>query len=125
MAPDAILEVPVVARRHRRSHLVWSIALVHGFKVFYCVKQAGHTFTSHDLEFRGHAVLWLAPLVVLLSLWLVRASKHYRFWIRQSTRRPVAPGQPLGQRTAQMALPTADHLPTMILRMDHGSPRTR
>jgi hypothetical protein len=89
---------------------VWSIALVHGFKGFYCVKQAGHTCTSHDLRFQGHVVLWLAPLVFLLSLWLVRASKHYRFRVRQSTQRPVAQGRPFRQRTVQMALPTADRL---------------
>ena len=102
---------------------VWSIALVHGFKGFYCVK-TGHTCTSHDLRFQGHVVLWLAPLVFLLSLWLVRASKHYRFRIRQSTQRPVAQGQPLGSGP-----PRWHYRPllvsAMILRMDHGSPLTR
>jgi hypothetical protein len=89
---------------------VWSIALLHGFKGFYCVQKAGHTCTSHDLRFQGHVVVWLAPLVFLVSLWLVRVSKHYRFRVRQFTKRPVAQGQPFRQQTAQLAPPTADRL---------------
>jgi hypothetical protein len=89
---------------------VWSIALVHGFKGFYCVKRAGNTCTSHDIRFQWHVVLWLAPLVFLVSLWLVRVSKRYRFRVRQVTKRQVAQGQSLRQQTAQLALPTANRL---------------
>ena len=88
---------------------VWSIGLVHGFKSFYCVK-TGHTCTSQDLRLQGHVVLWLAPLVFLVSLWLVRVSKHYRFRFRQFTKRPVAQRQPLRQPATQLAQPTASRL---------------
>ena len=89
---------------------VWSIALVQGFKGFYCVRKAGHACTSHDLRVQGHVVVWLAPLVFLVSLWLVRVSKHYRFRFQQFTRRPGAQRQPFWQQTAQLARPTADRL---------------
>jgi hypothetical protein len=91
--------------------VVWSNALVHGFKGYYCVRTAGHTCTSDDLRFQGHVVVWLAPLVFLVSLWLVRVSKHYRFRFRQFSKRPVAQQQqPFGQQTAQLARPTAPRL---------------
>jgi hypothetical protein len=89
---------------------VWFFALFHGFKGFYCVREAGHTCTSDDLRFQGHVVVWLAPLVCLVSLWLVRVSKHYSFRFRHFTKRPVAQRQPFGQQTAQLARPTADRL---------------
>jgi hypothetical protein len=88
---------------------VWSIGLVHGFKGFYCVK-TGHTCASQDLRFQGHVVLWLAPLVFFVSLWLVKVSKHYRFRFRQITKRPGAQRQPLRQQTAQPARPPASRL---------------
>lgn len=88
---------------------VWSIALAHGFRSFYCVKTS-QTCTSQDLRLQGHVVLWLAPLVFLVSLSLVRVSKHYRFRFRLFTTQPLAQRQPLPQQTALLARPTASRL---------------
>ena len=88
---------------------VWLIGLAHGFKGFTCVK-TGHACTARDLRFQGHVVVWLAPLVFLVSLWLVRVSKHYRFRFKQYAKRPVAQRQPLPQQGTQLAPPTTSGL---------------
>jgi hypothetical protein len=83
---------------------IWFVGLAHGFKGFTCVK-AGHACTTRDLRFQGHVVVWLAPLVFVVSLCLVRVSKHYRFRFQQYSKRPVAQRQPLTQQATQLALP--------------------
>ena len=85
---------------------VWFIALTHGFKGFYCVK-ADHTCTSQDLRLQWHVVLWLAPLVFLVSLLLASVFKHYRFRFQQFTKRPLAQRQPSQHQVAQQGPPTA------------------
>ena len=78
---------------------VWFIALAHGFTGFFCV-QTDHTCTSQDLRVQWHVVLWLAPLVILVSLLLASVFKHYRFRFQQFTKRPVTQRQPLQQQVA-------------------------
>jgi len=88
---------------------IWFIALTHGFKGFYCVT-TDHTCTSQDLRLQWHVVLWLAPMVLLVSLLLVRVSKHYRIRYQQFIKRPVAQRPPLQQQVAQQAQPIASRL---------------
>jgi hypothetical protein len=85
---------------------VWFIGLLHGFEGYTCVRTS-HTCTSQDLRFQGHVVVWLAPLVFVVSLWLVRVSKHYTFRFKQYAERPVAQPQPLRQQFTQPARLTA------------------
>lgn len=56
---------------------IWVLGLAHGFKGVYCFNST-HTCTSQDLEFQGHVVVWLAPVVFVVSIWLLRAIKRYR-----------------------------------------------
>ena len=52
------------------------LGLAHGFKGVYCFNST-HTCTSQDIEFHGNVVVWLAPLVIVICLWLSRAIKRY------------------------------------------------
>jgi hypothetical protein len=88
---------------------IWFLGLAHGFRGFTCV-QTGHTCKSHDLRLQGHLVVWLAPLVLIASLWLVRVSKRYEFRFQQYSRRPAEQREPLQQQATQLAPPTAPSL---------------
>lgn len=88
---------------------VWLFGLAHGFKGFTCI-QTGHTCKAHDPRLQGHLMVWLAPLVFLASIGLMRVSKHYSFRFQQFAKRPAAQRQPLLQQAAQLAPPTASRL---------------
>ncbi len=55
---------------------IWLLGLAHGFKGVYCFNST-HTCTSQDIEFHGNVVVWLAPVVFVVSLWLLRVIRRY------------------------------------------------
>jgi hypothetical protein len=88
---------------------IWFLGLAHGFRGFTCV-QTGHTCKAHDLRLRGHLVVWVAPLALIASLWLVRISKGYTFRFQQYTKRPAPQRESLRQPAAQLVPPTVPSL---------------
>ena len=84
---------------------VWFIGFAHGFRGFTCVR-VSHTCTSQDLRLQGHVVLWLAPLVCIVSLLLLGVSRRSRFRFRTSSRRTVTRRQPLERQSVQLGRPT-------------------
>lgn len=85
---------------------VWFIGFAHGFRGFTCVR-VSHACTPQDLRFQWHVVLWLAPPVCLVSVWILKVSRYSRFRFQTPTRRPVAQRKRLTQEDAQPERPTA------------------
>ena len=56
--------------------VIWVDGLAHGFKGTYCFNSSG-TCTSSDIQFPGHVVVWLAPVVAIVALWLLLQIKRY------------------------------------------------
>jgi len=84
---------------------VWLLGLAHGFKGVYCFNST-HTCTSQDIEFQGHVVVWLAPIVFVACLLLLRAIKRFRM---QRYANQIAAHQQLAQRATQpTASPVSD-----------------
>jgi hypothetical protein len=84
---------------------LWFVGFARGFRGFTCVR-VSHTCTSQDLRLQGHVVLWLAPLVCIVSLLLLGVSWHSRFRFQTSSKRAVAQRPPLAQQGVQLERPT-------------------
>ena len=84
----------------------WFIGFAHGFRGFTCVR-VSHSCNPQDLRFQWHVVLWLAPLMSLVSVWLLNVSRHSRFRFQPSTKRPVAQRQPVPRQGAQLERPAS------------------
>ena len=96
---------------------LWLIDLVHGFQGFSCVK-TGRTCTSLDLRLQGHVVLWLAPLVFFVCVWLERkVSRNHRSQFQRSTARHEARGQSSPQQAGPLLPGTA---PVLAAHLGNG-----
>ena len=72
---------------------LWFIGFANRFQGFACVRVT-HTCSSDDLRLQWHVLLWLAPPVCLVSLWLLRTSG------RSSARFQRSPARAVSQRQA-------------------------
>jgi hypothetical protein len=82
--------------------VVWLIGYVREFRGFTCVELSHTCSNSQDLRFQWHVVLWVAPLVSLVSVGLLMVSRHSRSGLPPGTKRPVAQRQPLVRQVLEL-----------------------
>lgn len=98
---------------------IWFIGFANRFQGFACVRVT-HTCSSNDLRIQWHVMLWLAPLVILVTLWLLKVSSHPGAHSQRSPARAVAQRQPVPQGVQRKQPATLVDGPPVESRQENG-----